>query len=242
MSNYFQYFPKEFYLFGNEKIPDSIQDITRYADVVDQIKDNTTLYENHYIQDNERPDQTSYRFYNTPNFYWTFYLMNPKIREQGWPLSNQKLLEYAQDAHPNKTLTTRDSLTSITGFFKTGDTVEGRSSGATGKIVHRNLDLGQITVQVSSGTFLGTENIQTEGTNTLVKLVSVVDEFNAAHHYEENDIFVDIDPTVGPTVSMKEVTILDRLYRQNNDLRQIRIIKRGFVQEIASSFREAIAS
>jgi hypothetical protein len=243
MSNYFQYFPRESYIFGDEAMPDIFQNITRYADVIDQVKDNSSLYEDYYIQDNERPDQVSYNLYGNANFYWTFYLMNNKIREQSWPLSNEKVLEYAQKYYPNKTLTTRDSLSTITGFYKTGDVVEGRSSGATGNIVHRNLDIGQITVKVTSGTFLSTENIQTDGTTEIVKLTAAEDEYNAAHHYEDSsNVWTDIDPTVGPGGLLTEVTVLDRLYNQNNDLRQIKIIKSGLIQDIVSSFREAIAN
>ena len=90
MPNYFRYLPKEFYLFGNEPTPDVFPNLALYADVVDQIKDSVTLYEDITIQDNERPDQTSFRLYGTPDFYWTFFLMNNKLREQGWPLSNAK--------------------------------------------------------------------------------------------------------------------------------------------------------
>jgi len=243
MSNYFKYFPREFYLFGNETTADVFQNITIYADVIDQVKDLSTVYQDYYIQDNERADQVSYKLYGTPNYYWTFFLMNNKLREQGWPLSNKKVLEYAQKYYPNKTLTTRDSLSTITGFYKTGDVVEGRSSGATGNIIHRNLDIGQITVKVTSGTFLSTENIGTDGTTEIVKLTAAEDEYNAAHHYEDSsNVWTDIDPTVGPGGLLTEVTVLDRLYTQNNDLRQIRIIKSGLINEIVTSFRKAVKS
>jgi hypothetical protein len=244
MSNYFRYFPREFYLFGNEKMADTFQDITRYADVIDQVRDSTTVYRDYYIQDNERPDQTSYRLYGNPNFYWTFYLMNQNIREQGWPLSNTKVLKYAQKNYPNKTITTRNDLTSLTGFFKTGDTVTGRTSAATGKIVHRYMDLGQLVVKETSGTFVTGENLNTDLTTQIINAHSVEEEYNAAHHYEDsNGVFQDIsDLTAGPGASQVEVTVLDRIYRQNVALRQIRVIKDSLIQEVVKSFREAIAS
>ena len=63
MSNYFQYFPRSFYRFGNETTSDVFQNLTIYADVVDQVKDNTTVYSDYYIQEGERPDQTSFNLY-----------------------------------------------------------------------------------------------------------------------------------------------------------------------------------
>ena len=44
MANYFEYFPKVFYNFGNEKTSDVFQNITVYADIIDQIKDAKSLY------------------------------------------------------------------------------------------------------------------------------------------------------------------------------------------------------
>ena len=239
MANYFNFFPNEFYLFGNEPTPDVFRNISLYADVVDQIRDSVTLYEDIVIQDNERPDQTSFRLYGTPDFHWTFFLMNNKLREQGWPLSNAKAETYAKRKYPNKVITTRTSLTSLTGFFKTGDTITGRSSGVSATILHRNLDLGQI---FTTGEFQAGENIETSGTTSLVSVLSVTQEHLAAHHYIDGDkVITDIDPTSGPGGLLTEVTFLDRVNEQNAALRQIKIIKPNKINEIVETFREAIA-
>lgn len=243
MSNYFQYFPRSFYLFGNETTSDVFQNITIYADVIDQIRDNTTIYNDYYIQDNERPDQTSFNLYGNTNFHWTFYLMNNKLREQGWPLSRSNVLRYAQKKYPNKTITTRTRLTSLTGFFKTGDTIEGRTSGATAKIIHRHLDLGQLVINVTSGTFQAGELLQMSGTPDTVLVHSVSDEYLSAHHYEDaSKVITDIDPTVGPGGLLNEVTYLDRAHSENDNLKQIRVIKPSLIIDVVNSFREAVAS
>jgi hypothetical protein len=240
MSNYFRYLPKEFYLFGDESTPDVFPNLALYADVIDQIKDSVTLYGDITIQDNERPDQTSFRLYGTADFHWTFFLMNNKLREQGWPLSNAKAETLAKRRYPNQVITTRTSLTSLTGFFKTGDTITGRTSGVSSTIIHRNLDLGQI---FTTGEFQAGEEIETSGTSSLVNAFSVTAEHLAAHHYIDGDkVITDIDPTVGPGGLLTEVTFLDRVNEQNSDLRQIRIIKPGFLEEIVQSFREAVSA
>ena len=243
MSNYFQYFPRSFYRFGNETRSDVFQNLTVYADVIDQVKDNTTIYADYYIQDNERPDQASFNIYGNTNFHWTFYLMNDKLREQGWPISRANVLRYAQKKYPNKTITTRTRLTSLTGFFKTGDTIEGRDSGATAKIIHRHLDLGQLVLNDISGIFQANELLQMAGTSNTVSVHSVSDEYLSAHHYEDgNKVITDIDPTVGPGGLLNEVTYLDRAHSQNDNLKQIRIIKPSLIIDVVNSFREAVAS
>ena len=243
MSNYFQYFPRTFYRFGNETTGDIFQNITIYADVIDQIKDNTTTYTDYYIQDDERPDQTSFNLYGNTNFHWTFYLMNNKLREQGWPLSRSNVLQYAQKKYPNKTITTRTRLTSLTGFFKTGDIIEGRTSSATGEIQHRYLDLGQLVINVTSGTFQEGELLQMSGTSDTVSVHSISDEYLSAHHYEDgNKVITDIDPTVGPGALLNEVTYLDRVHSENDNLKQIRVIKPSLIIDVVNSFREAVTS
>jgi hypothetical protein len=238
MANYFEYFPKVFYNFGNEKTSDVFQNITVYADIIDQVKDAKSLYTDYYVQEDERPDQVSLKLYGTPTYHWTFFFLNDKLREQGWPLSNNEARRYAIRKYPNDIITTRTSLTSLTGFFKTGDTVTGRTSGATSKILHRNLDLGQIMVK---GNFVAGESIETSGTASLVNVESVSKQYNAAHHYENTSGFVDIDPTVGPGVLLTEVTYLDRVISQNNNLKQISVFKPGSINEIVKSFRETVS-
>ena len=240
MSNYFNYFSNVSYKFAEESTPDLFKNISLYSDVIDQIKDNVSTYADITIQDNERPDQTSFRLYGTADFHWTFFLMNNKLREQGWPLSNAKAETYAKRKYPNKVITTRTSLTSLTGFFKTGDTITGRTSGVSSTVLHRNLDLGQI---FTTGNFQAGENIEMTGTSELVTVFSITDEHLAAHHYIDGDkVITDIDPTSGPGGLLTEVTFLDRVNEQNAALRQIRAIKPDFITEIAQSFRQAVSS
>tara|TARA_Y100000004_G_C8816224_1_gene369882 strand:+ start:61 stop:780 length:720 start_codon:yes stop_codon:yes gene_type:complete len=238
MANYFEYFPKVFYNFGNEKTSDVFQDITVYADIIDQVKDAKSLYTDYYVQEGERPDQVSLKLYGSSTYHWTFFFLNNKLREQGWPLSNNEARNYAIRKYPNDVITTRTALTSLTGFFKTGDIVTGRTSGVSSVILHRNLDLGQIVVK---GNFLPAESIETSGTTDLVTVQSVSKQFNSAHHYENTSGVVDIDPTIGPGILLTEVTYMDRVISQNNNLKQIRVFKPSSINEIVRSFRETVS-
>jgi len=245
--NFFKHFPEIEYKFGNEANPDIFRNITLYADVIDQVKDNTSLYEDYTVIENERPDQLSFRFYGSSNFHWTFYLMNDKLRESGWPLSNAQLLEYVKERYKNKTITTLSTIINFPTFFKTGDTISGRTSGATGTITHKDFNLGQLTVSVNGSTqFIVGENIETTGTSELVLIGSYEDEYLAADHYENSSgEYVDIIDANGAASNAAlytEVTILDKLHEQNDELKQIRVVKPSRINEIVSSFKEAIRS
>lgn len=207
--SYFEFFPDTSYRFGDEANPDTFENIAIYADVIDQIKENVAFYYDYTIEEFERPDQLSQKLYGTPIYHWTFFLLNNNIRERGWPISNEELLEKAIELYPNTTLTTRTQITSLNpslttdSIFQVGRTVSGNSSGATGTIVARNLNIGQIIINNVVGTFADGESISSVAENGDVQTIVLESsslEYNAAHHYENTSgEEVDIDPTVGPS-------------------------------------------
>ena len=56
------------YRFGNEANRVPFQNLTSYVDLIDDIKDEVSLYETYYVRDGDRPDQLSLKFYNTTDF------------------------------------------------------------------------------------------------------------------------------------------------------------------------------
>lgn len=241
--SYFRYFPDEFYRFGDEETTEIFANLSAYAEVVDEIKDNIAFYEDYYVQEGERPDQLSFRLYDTPDYHWTFYLMNPKIRERGWPLSNQEVIAKAQKDRSLVVVTTRTTLTDKMIPYQI---LTGASSGATGYVEYRNLDLGQLMVEMTSGTFTAGETIfSTNADEQLESIVatSVGPEYLAARYYTDaSGVTTDIDPEVGPGALLTEVSHLDHYVEQNDELKQIRIIKSNIINSVVRSFREAIVS
>lgn len=237
--SYFKDFPRALYNFGNEVSPEEIQDLSTYIDIIDTVKDDASVFNKYYILDNERPDQLSYKLYGSPNFHWTFFLMNDNIREQGWPLSNREILDLAMKEHPLYTLTTK---TVLTDKFKIGQTVNGLTSGATGTIDHRHLDLGQLVLKDTVGTFLSGETVESINSETIV-VTSYGAEYLSAHHYEDaNELTVDIDPSVGPGALINEVTYLDRYIKLNDNLKEIAVLKRDSLIQIVEAYTEALKS
>jgi len=243
MSGYFRYFPMVNYKFGDETSEATFEDISIYADVIDQISDASTVYEEYYILPNERPDQVSEKLYGTPSLHWTFYLMNDGIRHQRWPVSNNKLFELVERAYPTRVITTK---TKLTDKFKVGQTITGTSSTATAKIGKRNLDIGQLFLENVDGTFTAGENVNSTNADETVETINVTSfefQYNTAHHYENAlGQTVDIDPEVGPGAELTEITYLQRVDRLNEANRQLKVIKPGSVNDIVKAFRDAVGT
>jgi len=248
---FFKDFEKVQYRFGNETENVIFQNLTAYADIVDQIKDDAGLYQFEQIHEGFRPDQVSIRLYGTPLYYWTFYLMNDNLRLQGWPLTNRELEAKVKKDYPGTAITTRNDLT---GIFKIGRTVVGSQSGATGQIFHRNLSLGQIVVtgdlefKVNPSPEAVTSTYQTPGgtqatTTETINLSSYSPYYNAAHHYiDGNGNWTDFDPQVGPGAQLTEVTNFDHYINENDALRTIRVIRPGLINDIISAYKKSIRS
>lgn len=238
---YFYNFPSIPYKFGNEESLTSFQDISAYVDIVDQIKDDVNFYQYYDVQDGDRPDTVSYKVYGSPHYHWIFYLLNDNVKMQGWPLANIALEEMAAKHYPNTTLTTTADLT---GIFLPGQTVSGSSSGATGTVLKRRLDFGQIIIE-GSRSFRSGEVI-TSTVNDIVQSVTlsaVSEEYNAVHHYENNDgQYVDIDPAVGNAASYSEVSFLDRYVTSNDELKKIKIVKPSSLNDVVNAFTQALRS
>lgn len=242
--SFFENFPLVDYKFGNEESFTVFRDITAYSDVIDQIKDNIAFYQDYYLQEHERPDQVSYKLYGSSGLHWTFFLLNDKLKENGWPISNGKVIEKAQKEYSQTTLTTR---TPLYDKFKIGQTITGNISAASAKIDHRHLDLGQLVItNIVDGPFQDGEIITSANSNGFIESITLQSsspEYLSAHHYENAaGETVDIDPEVGPGALLTEITYLDRLIRQNENLKSIRVIKPSSLQQISFAFKESISS
>lgn len=237
--SYFRKFPKNLYRFGNNEQPVAFSNLTSYVDIVDRLKDNIAFYEYYYILDGDRPDQVSLKLYDTPDAYWTFFVMNDNIRERGWPLSEQDLVKKAKKIFHDNVLTTRDSLT---GKFKVGTNITGSGSGSTGKVIHRNLDLGQLVVETND-TFLNTEVIRDDNSTDTVTLVGSVEEYNSIAYYKNADgRIVDVDPYGTPNSQYTPVTQIEKYREENDKLKKIRVPLPAVVNDILISFQRELTN
>lgn len=253
---YFSDNPRTLYRFGNNEFPVNFQDISAYANVIDQIKDNVSAYQEYTILENTRPDQVSYELYGSTNYYWTFFLMNDNIREQGWPLSERELLLQCQRDFPNTTIVTANDLVTdqltVTGTVRNkilpGVTVTGQSSGVEGIVEHRHLELGQVVIKGTKSFIEGETILLSTDVNVNFVASSVVSEYLSVHHWEDTDgAYVDlidangvVDITGG--ASNTAITQFDRYVRTNNSLKEIKVLKREIVGQISDAIKTAIRS
>ena len=244
---YFNEFQDTLYTFGNEALPTLTQDITRYVDVIDQIKDDISFLTFYTIREGYRPDQVSVQLYDTPLFYWTFYLLNDDIRQQGWPLNNFEFQSFIKKIFPNTVLTTRQNISTK---FKVGQTVTGVDTGANGKIIRRNLDLGQIVVQGTVNFRQGGESITSTNSSGVVETVTAVSssaEHQAANYYTDTSgliVDLDVDNITGnllaPGVTKNEITNEQSYFNVNESLRQIKVIRPNLINTLVTGYKKAI--
>jgi len=242
---YFQRFPFVNYNFGDNEANTIFPNITAYIDIVDQIKDEVSFYEKYTILDGDRPDIVSQKLYDTPDYHWTFFLMNDGLRESGWPLTEREMRALVKKRYPHRTVTTQSNIASN---FLPGDFVIGKTSGTTGRVVERNLDLGQIVIASDkndaglNNNFGQTEQIaagttaEEQAVNTAT-LISESQQFNAPLYYKNTsgDI-VDIDPYNQTTSGLVPTTIMEDNINFNDRLKDITIIKPSRVVSVISEY------
>ena len=96
MATFFSQFPSvDIDPLGNGNIV-SYADMFRFVDVNDVALDNYANYQWYEIEDGDRPDIVSAKLYNTPNFYWTFFIVNDRLKDgmKEWPLSSYEFEEF----------------------------------------------------------------------------------------------------------------------------------------------------
>lgn len=239
MSTYFKNFPSVPYAFGINLPRVAYTNITAYVDVIDQIKDNISFYRKYYIQEGDRPDQLSYKLYGTTDYYWTFFLLNDHLKEQGWPLTYDALSKVIDKKHPHIVVETKDI---IADKFKVGQQVTGSASGVVGTIAHRNLDLGQLYIKdVQGGTFLPTEVLTSNSGETVesITLIASSAERDSVRYYVDGDnLHCDIDPHGDRPSNKTPITQLDYYIAENDTLKSISVIKPDTVRDVFREFQD----
>ena len=238
VTNYFENLDVVGYRFGDNEDAVLYNNLAQYVDIIDLLKDNVSFYNNYTIQSGERPDTLSYRLYGTVDYYFTFFLLNDKLRKQGWPLFSTEITALKASKYPYRTLTT---TTDIAQIFNPGDQFEGLTSGTTGTVIKRNLDLGQIVYDSGGNNLNSGETITYLDAEFGTSIAVVRDDnyqYDSVHHYEDADgIIQDIDPhTYTIPSGYVPVTYAERLESANDSLREIRVLRPDVVGDIVAEF------
>lgn len=203
--SFFNKFTKSKYDFNRDGTLQTVIDFYKSVRPLDYKVDNPSQYKFYEIENGERPDIISQKLYGTPNFYWTFFIVNDFLHDgySSWPMSQESFYSYIQTEYEGFVITTNPSITrntdqqitdfkdSLAGKFTIGETITGSISGATGTLVQKNIDLNQLVIQNVTGSFLGDPNAITNSTENITGATStdtvasyiVYKYADAPHHY-----------------------------------------------------------
>jgi len=168
--SFFKQFPKVPYDIFRNGINQNVTDLFRSVKPVPEFIDDPSVYKFYEIKNGERPDIVSLRLYDTPNYYWTFFVVNSFLHDGlgVWPMSQEDLTEFMEKEYNGYAITTRpeivlnsdgqviDHRNSLAGRFEIGEIVTGVESGASGTLTQKNIDTNQLVIQnVANGPFIG---------------------------------------------------------------------------------------
>lgn len=238
---YFTYFPKSLYDFAGGTA--LTRDLTQYVEVIDKVRKNAAFYQDYTIQHGERPDHVAYQLYNNPQLHWTLYLLNPQIRESGWPLTDLEVLSKVKKDYPHTVLNTTSD---ITDKFKVGQIVTGQRSGAGGVVVDKNVDLGQLVIETSDtfkndGAPESITSVVGEQIETIEAQSAVPQYLSTRHYLQDGEVitsWVDLQPTPSETI----VTHYDFYVKSNNQLKQISVIRPENIEQVVQAVVDALRS
>ena len=124
---FFNQFTKTNYSINNDGVQNRIIDLFRYVDVKDKLADGATSYSYIDILDGERPDNLSHRLYGTPDYYWTFFILNDELKDGlgAWSKSYNELASKLSNDFSNIAV-----FNIPTAFDKSSGSVSGIGTGS----------------------------------------------------------------------------------------------------------------
>lgn len=237
---YFSFFPTILYDINRDGNPQNVPLITAFTSIDTKLTDDITYYSFYDIQDGDRPDNVSQKLYDTPNHYWTFFVVNAHLKNSynDWPKGNAFFSEWVDSKYSNLAAITQATVTAednIFGKFNIGETVTGQLSGATGTVVRKYPTLGFIEIQPSTGTFNPAgEGILGITTQDSLTAASIVKKSLAPHHHIDNSTK---ERTKRRVAGTSPVTFFQ--YEQERELKnsRIKVIKPALIQSVIDDFR-----
>jgi hypothetical protein len=234
MSSYFQNFPLTQYdLYGDSQKTDVV-DIFRIVKVKKRFKDDVTFYTFYTIQDGERPDVVSTRLYGSPDFFWTFFMVNDNLVNihTDWPMSTTDLQQLIDKKYAGTALTTNED---ISRKFIKGNTIAGLVSGARAILLDKDPNIGVIKIEPISGTFVANEIVRDISTNEFATISNQVHFKDVPHHYEDANGY-----TMKGAIGATPVTNQEYEFLLNDTKAQIKAIRPQYIQSIADQFIDQI--
>ena len=231
MANYFSNFPLVQYdMFGDGQTTEAV-DLFRIVKVKNSFKDDVTFYNYYDIQDGERPDVVSTRLYGTPDYHWTFFMVNDNLVNvfTDWPLSTADLERAVDKKYAGEVLTTDENISTM---FQRNSIIEGLVSGARATITDKDPNVGLLKIEMISGEFVPDEVVRDIISNEFIVITGSAFLKDVAHHYENANNEYVTKSTVGATpISNQEYE-----FGLNDTKTKIKAIRPQYIQIIADQF------
>ena len=264
---YFKQFPTIDYDINRTGAITPLKDIFRSVRPLPDLIDNFTGYRFYEVINGERPDLVSQRLYGTPDFYWTFFVVNDFLHDgyRSWPMSQEDLYAYINKEYAGKVLeietttSTVDGKTttidSIAGKFQLGEQIVGQTSGCQGKLIKKNTDMNQLIVQNVTTAYLGNmhesggvrEEVRGALSTDVVNTYRVYDYADAPYYY-----YNEFDGEKKPVTSARHIEdgvdtsdLAFQSYRnfefeRNEERSKIRYVDANYVEKFVDKFEEFI--
>jgi hypothetical protein len=264
---FFEQFPKIQYDFADNGIDTRIVDLFRFIKVDEKYFDDVSTYQYFQIRNGDRPDIVSNLLYNTPDYYWTFFLVNDHLKSglSGWPMMQEELddyleIEYSGTAIQTTPIIVRDGddiiteyRNSLAGRFQIGETVYGSESGAYGRLAMKDTQLSQLVIKEVVGTFQENEFITGSTTEDSVASNAVFNYVEAPRHYQnpqgsiyytpssinEQKTNAGVDPA-GTNPVLIPVSNREYEISLNDQRSNIRVIRSGSIYKFAQIYQGLI--
>lgn len=221
--SFFRQFPKIQYDFFNRGVNYEITDFFRYVTGDITLLDDVSVYSYYRVQNGERPDVVSMKLYGTPEYYWTFFVINDHLKcgIATWPLSPEAFEDYMKEEYDGYAISSKVNVrvnedgerletTTLADEFPIGTPViathvpDGTNisiTTSTGGIVYaRNPQLYQLIIK---GDIVKTSGSHLTPFVATGKIKSDKNEMtiegwtefrNAVHHYEDSEGNLTYDP------------------------------------------------
>ena len=107
--SFFRIFPKVDYDNLGNGVLNKVIDIFRFVKTNQKFTDELSLYSYYEIPEGTRPDVVSQLLYGTPEYYWTFFIINEHLRTglSSWPLSSSEFERYLSEEYDGVVVTCR---------------------------------------------------------------------------------------------------------------------------------------
>lgn len=255
---FFKQFPKVDYDFNRTGVVQKMVDLYRSVRPLPTFLDTYSGYKFYNIKNGERPDIVSGRLYGTSRYYWTFFVINEHLHDgyRAWPMSQESLQDYMTKEYNGFAIETKPKVisgpdgafeNSLSGRFTLGETVIGASSNASGTVTKKIVDLSQLIVQDTTGTFIAPELITGQTSTNSVSSNRVFKYLDAPYYYYKAG-----DAKKQPVTSADHITggvnhsqlefVSNRAYLEdrNDSNAQIRYIDPAFINKFTKAFKDLI--